>query len=154
MHLQFRCASQPSHQLRRFCRASSTQKSRSRITFVIFPATPRPNLPPFTLFPCLRWGGNRKWPEKSAFRGACPRRFPPLSNPSIFTFPNPGVECQALETSGAEPLGVTAQLTRRCGRPVHMVPVDSTLTVSLRPYHKGPTLVLHIIQVQAILKLE
>ena len=49
------------------------QRSRSRVTFVIFPATPRPNLPPFTPFPCLRWGGNREWPEKSAFRRAPPR---------------------------------------------------------------------------------
>ena len=30
----------------------------------------RPSIP----FPCLRWGGNCKWPEKSAFLGVCPRR--------------------------------------------------------------------------------
>ena len=36
------------------------EMSHSRAAFVIFPATPRFHLPPFTPFPMLAMGGNRK----------------------------------------------------------------------------------------------
>ena len=57
----------------RLCRASSTQRSRSRVTFVIFPATPRP-APSSPPLPC-HFAPKCSHAHKKAFAGAVPTDF-------------------------------------------------------------------------------